>query len=153
ALVRELVRRTGLRRLALAGGCAFNSLANGRLLEATDVRELFVQAAAGDAGTALRAALYLEHAVRGRPPAFVVEHASWGPEHDSSTVRQAVAEALPGCDGSDGVFGDYRVAAAPSEDVLAEETAVALAAGEVVGWYQGRGEWGPRALGNRSILA
>jgi carbamoyltransferase len=153
SLVREVLRRTGSRQLTLAGGCAMNSLANGRLLEHVDLDDVFIQAAAGDAGTALGAALYVQHAVLGAPRSFVMEHAYWGPEHDASAVRRAVADGIPGSHGRDGSFGDYVVETARDEARLLDETAKAIAGGDVVGWYQGRSEWGPRALGNRSILA
>jgi carbamoyltransferase len=154
ALVRALRKRTGLKRLALAGGCAMNSLANGRLFTATDVEEIYIQAAAGDAGTALGAALWVHHAVLGAPRnGFVMEHCYWGPAHDEPEVRRAIADGIPESNGQDGAFGEVRIETVGCEDRLAAETAEALARGEVVGWYQGRSEWGPRALGNRSILA
>lgn len=153
ALVRALQKRTGLDRLALAGGCGFNSLANGKLFANTDVREVFIQAAAGDAGTSLGAALWVEHAIDDRPRRFVMEHAYWGPRFGEEAIRAALAAAIPGSDGRDGRYGDITIATAGSEEQLAGETAAAIAGGEVVGWYQGRSEWGPRALGNRSILA
>src|SRR4029079_14817301 len=77
ALVRALQERTGLRRLVLAGGCALNSVANGKLFEATDVEEVYIQSAAGDAGTSLGAALYVHHAIHGAPRDFVMEHSYW----------------------------------------------------------------------------
>ncbi len=154
ALVRALQRRTGLKRLALAGGCAMNSLANGRLFERTDVEEVYIQSAAGDAGTSLGAALHVHHAVLGAPRnGFVMEHSYWGPAYGEAAVRQAIAAALPGSAGSDGTWGEITVETVRDEELLADRTAAAIAAGEVVGWYQGRSEWGPRALGNRSILA
>ena len=153
SLVRELQKRTGLDRLCLAGGCAMNSLANGKLFDNTDVREIYIQAAAGDSGTALGAALYLQHAILGKPRDFVMEHSYWGPEYSQSEVRRALAERIPGYDGDDGRYGEFEISTAAGLDDLATETAAALAAGEVVGWYRGRSEWGPRALGNRSILA
>ncbi|MFZ5831585.1 MAG: carbamoyltransferase [Planctomycetota bacterium] len=153
SLVREVVRRTGLKRLALAGGCAMNSLANGRLLEHVDLDEIFIQAAAGDAGTALGAALYAQHVVLGAPRRFVMEHAYWGPEHDAAAMRAAFAAGVSGSEGKDGAYGELRVETIADEGRLLEETAAAIARGDVVGWYQGRSEWGPRALGNRSILA
>ncbi len=158
ALVRRVLRLTGCRRLALAGGCAMNSLANGKLFRETDTEEVFIQAAAGDAGTSLGAALYVQHAVLGQPRSFVMEHAYWGPQYSSEAVRAALAEGLPGSAGRDGVYRDASGAEIALETVtdpaeLAARTAQGLAAGEVVGWYQGRSEWGPRALGNRSILA
>jgi carbamoyltransferase len=153
ALVHALTRRSGLRRLALAGGCAMNSLANGKLFERTDVEEVYVQAAAGDAGTALGAALWVQHAILGAPRGFVMEHCYWGPAFAEREIRQAIADAVPGCGGRDGTWGEIRIETAADEDSLAAATAAALARGEVVGWFQGRTEWGPRALGNRSILA
>jgi carbamoyltransferase len=153
ALVQAVVRRTGLRSLALAGGCGMNSLANGKLFDRTDVRDVFIQAAAGDAGTALGAALYVQHAVRGAPRRFVMEHAYWGPEHGEAEVRTAIAAGVPGSGGKDGRWGDLIVKTLQDDGELSGETARAIADGEVVGWYQGRSEWGPRALGNRSILA
>jgi carbamoyltransferase len=154
ALIRRVLAATGSKRLCLAGGCALNSLANGRMFEHTDVEEVFIQAAAGDAGTALGAALYAHHDVLGRPRGgFVMEHSSWGPAYDAKEIRRAIAEAVPGSEGRDGRWGEIAIDAAPDEDALCGQTAEAIAAGEVVGWFQGRSEWGPRALGNRSILA
>ncbi len=154
ALVHALQRRTGLKRLALAGGCAMNSLANGKLFDRTDVEEVYVQAAAGDAGTALGAALWVHHVVRGAPrDGFVMEHCYWGPRYGEAEVREALARQIPGCEGRDGTWDGIRLETVADEDRLAAETAAGIAHGEVVGWYQGRSEWGPRALGNRSILA
>jgi carbamoyltransferase len=154
ALVGAVLRKTGLRRLCLAGGCALNSLANGKLFDRTGIEEVFIQAAAGDAGTALGAALYAHHDVLGLPRVgFVMEHGYWGPGYGESEVRAAIASALPRSAGRDGRHGEIEVSTVAEPDRLAEQTAAAIAAGEVVGWYQGRSEWGPRALGNRSILA
>jgi carbamoyltransferase len=153
ALVRSLLARTALRRLALAGGCAMNSLANGRLLEQVDLDDVFIQPAAGDAGTALGAALYVKHTVLERPRDFVMEHAYWGPEYDAAALRSALANGIAGSGGKDGVYGDFVVETVADEQRLLDETAKGLADGLVVGWYQGRSEWGARALGNRSILA
>ncbi len=153
ALVRELQKRTGLRALSLAGGCAMNSVANGKLFAATDVRQVYVQAAAGDAGTALGAALYAQHVVHGAPRGFVMEHCAWGPAHDEAATREALAAAVPESTGRDGRWGDLCVETARDDAALVESTAEAIAGGAVVGWFQGRSEWGPRALGHRSILA
>jgi len=150
ALVRELSKRTGLKKLTLAGGCALNSLANGKLFDQTDIQDVYIQAASADGGTSLGAALYVQHAILNQPRNFVMEHAYWGPEYSNDDIRSAV-EA--GVKGSSGTFGDLHVETFEDEAALLRETAAAIAAGEVVGWYQGRSEWGPRALGNRSILA
>jgi carbamoyltransferase len=136
-----------------------NSLANGKLFDHTGVREVYIQAAAGDAGTALGAALYVHHAVLGAPrDGFVMEHCYWGPAYGEDEIRRQIAERIPESGGRDGAFldgfrGEVRIETVRNEERLAAATAEALTRGEVVGWYQGRSEWGPRALGNRSILA
>lgn len=153
ALVRRALALTGSRNLALAGGCGLNSLANGRLFAQTDVAEVFIQAAAGDAGTSLGAALYAHHDLLGNPRnGWVMEHASWGPEYGEAEIRGAIGERIAGSEGRDGRYGEIEVRTAADEETLCAETAAAIARGEVVGWYQGRSEWGPRALGNRSIV-
>lgn len=156
-LVRTVLERSGSRKLCLAGGCGMNSLANGRLFEHTDVEEVYVQAAAGDGGTALGAALWVSHHQLGAPRGFEMTHGYWGPSYDGDRVRRALAEAVPGSAGRDGRYetaeGVLEVAEVADDAELARRTARALVDGEVVGWYQGRSEWGPRALGNRSILA
>jgi carbamoyltransferase len=157
SLVRHALGLARSKRLALAGGCALNSLANGRLFEQTDLEEVWIQPAAGDAGTALGAALWAHHAGLGAPrDGWVMAHAGWGPAHDEAAVRAALAAAIPGSEGRDGscgAGGGLEIATAADAEDLCRATARALAAGEVVGWFQGRSEWGPRALGNRSILA
>src|SRR2546423_3436917 len=124
--------------LCLAGGVALNSVANGKLRAQTPFRDLFVQPAAGDNGTSVGAALFVEHMILGRPRRWRMDHAYTGPEFSDEACEQAIARA--------------GLAATKSEN-LAGETAAALAAGEVVGWFQGRMEFGPPALGNRSVLA
>ena len=140
-MARHLHAQTGQRRLCLAGGVALNSVASARLLAETPFEELYVQPAAGDSGGALGAALYAWHVLLGRPRAFVLDRAAWGAQHpESLAVECCRAQGIP-----------HRLA--PDEDRLLDEVAEALAAGQVVGWHQGRFEWGPRALGQRSILA
>lgn len=140
-LARELHRRTGLTRLCLAGGVALNSVANGRIMRETPFKELFVQPSAGDGGGALGAALFAGHTALGEQRRFVMEHAYWGEEFTEDNVRRAI-------DGT-GLKAEY----AEDPDGLVERTVARLLDGRVVGWFQGRFEWGPRALGNRSILA
>ncbi|HEY2736870.1 MAG TPA: carbamoyltransferase N-terminal domain-containing protein, partial [Thermoanaerobaculia bacterium] len=131
ALVRALQKRTGLDRLALAGGCAMNSLANGKLFDQTEVRDVYIQAAAGDAGTALGAALWVHYAELGAPRnGFVMEHCSWGPAYGEEEVRSALAAGIPESGGKDGVFGDgreIRIETIRGEDRLAAATAAAIA--------------------------
>ncbi|HEV8607663.1 MAG TPA: carbamoyltransferase C-terminal domain-containing protein [Tepidisphaeraceae bacterium] len=153
SLVRTLSARTGMKKLTLAGGCALNSLANGKLFDQTDIQEVYIQAASADGGTSLGAALYVQHAILNQPRSFIMEHAYWGPEYTDEDIRLAVASGVSGSGGANGAYGDLNVETFEDESALLKETAAAIAAGEVVGWYQGRSEWGPRALGNRSILA
>jgi carbamoyltransferase len=139
-LVEEVWRRTGLPALCLAGGVALNAVANGRILRETQFQELYVQPAAGDSGTAVGAAYFVAHQLLGAPRRYVMEHAYTGPAYDETAVAGALhAAGLP----------VQRLA----DDELFRRTAESVAAGNVVGWYQGRMEFGPRALGNRSIVA
>ena len=131
---------TGNRNLCLAGGVALNSLANGRIIRDLGAN-LYVQPAAGDAGGAAGAALHRHHAMNGAR-ASAMTSAYLGPSYDDARIQKAIETA--GFDSVD-VFDD--------EDSLIEVTAALLADNKVIGWYQGRSEWGPRALGNRSIIA
>jgi carbamoyltransferase len=140
-MVEETHRRTGLRRLCLAGGVALNSVANGRILKETPIEELFVQPAAGDDGGSLGAALHVWHALLGKPRSFRMNHAYWGKGYGDNEIELELMK------------GGFTAIRASSEDALLNEAAADLEQGKVIGWYQGRFEWGPRALGNRSILA
>jgi len=155
--VRWIQKRTGLTALCLAGGCAMNSVANGKIFSETGFKDVFIQSAAGDAGTALGAAQYVWHHELGHPRHFRMDHSYWGPEFSGAEVAQAIAAAIPDfrphlADDRQRI-GVLELRRTPDEAVLVRETAEALASGEIVGWFQGRTEWGPRALGNRSILA
>jgi len=143
----DLQKRTGLDKLALAGGCALNSVANGKLFERTGFRELFVQPAAGDDGTAIGAAFYVEHSVLGRARRYVMRDAYTGPGYDDAAVTGAIESARR--NGWDPTIDVRRL----EDQELYRQVATAIAAGKVVGWFQGRMEFGPRALGNRSIVA
>jgi carbamoyltransferase len=147
-VLNALHARTGAQRLCLAGGCAMNSVANGKIAATTPFREVYIQPAAGDNGTALGAACWVWHQVLGRPRKFVMRHAYWGPAFDDA----AIAAALRARAGELHAFG-CRVCTHVDDDALCEAAAGLLAAGRIVGWFQGRMEWGARALGNRSILA
>ncbi|HEY7791577.1 MAG TPA: carbamoyltransferase N-terminal domain-containing protein, partial [Vicinamibacterales bacterium] len=153
--LRWLQKRTGLTKLCLAGGCALNSVANGRILTETGFTDVFIQSAAGDAGTALGAALWVWHQELGHPRRFVMEHSYWGPQFAESRVIASLASRLAGFDrtSTDQQCGEIHLTRDDCEERLCRDTARAIADGHIVGWYQGRGEWGPRALGNRSILA
>jgi carbamoyltransferase len=146
-VLEDLQRRTGLDKLALAGGCALNSVANGKIFERTKFRELFAQPAAGDDGTAIGAAFYVEHSLLGRPRGYVMRDAYTGLRFSDNEVQSAIERAR-----SNG--WDARIEIRRLEDgELYRQVASDAAAGRVVGWFQGRMEFGPRALGNRSIVA
>jgi carbamoyltransferase len=126
-------------RIVMAGGCALNSVANGKLFDHTPFRETCIQPAAGDEGLALGAALQISNAVRGEGKRYVMRNAYLGPEYNESQIGTALDDAgirYLRCD----------------RDRLLKETLDEIVRGNVVGWFQGRMEWGPRALGNRSIL-
>ncbi|HET6203837.1 MAG TPA: carbamoyltransferase [Planctomycetota bacterium] len=140
-MARTLRRDTGLKRLCMAGGCALNSVANAKILRESGFEELFVHPAAGDDGGAVGAAMWAYHGLLGKPRRFVLEHAYWGEEYGEGEIADFLRrEGIP------------HVRLGDDEKVL-DRTVEALVAGRVVGWYDGRFEWGPRALGSRSILA
>lgn len=139
-LARHLSAITKERRLCVAGGVAYNCVANSRLLRDAGFEDLFVPPAAGDSGAALGAALWLTHRKGGGCAPIVMRTASWGPEFSEAACRTALEAA--------GLVVEWL-----EEVPLCEKVAEELAAGRLVFWFQGRMEWGPRALGNRSLLA
>jgi carbamoyltransferase len=139
-LCETLHERTRLRNLCLAGGVALNAVANGRILPETPFEELYVQPAAGDSGTAVGAAFHVWNQELGRSRGFVMEHAYTGPGFSDDEIHAALREAG---------FEAERL----DDDALFATVADRIAEGDVVGWFQGRMEFGPRALGHRSIVA
>jgi carbamoyltransferase len=140
-LARAAHRSTPTSALCMAGGVALNTVANGRVLRETPFTDLYIQPAAGDGGAAVGAALHVWRDVLGRSERFVMDHAYWGESAPPHDIRQVVsATGLPSVECRD-------------EDDLLDRVVELLSGGRVVGWVQGRFEWGPRALGNRSILA
>ncbi len=140
-LARSLRRETGLDDLCLGGGVALNGCANARILRESGFRNLYVPSAPGDAGCALGAALVADRLHFRQPHRAVPDHPYWGPEVDAQELARIAVE--------DGL----ELAQLPHEDELIDRVAHELAQGRIVGWMQGRAELGPRALGNRSILA
>ena len=145
-LLNTLHKQHKTNSLCLAGGCAMNSVANGKVYKNTPFKKVYVQSAAGDAGGAIGAAYAVWHKLGGTRD-FVMDHAYWGPHFSDIELRtllEANSERLTaqGC----------TVTYMESEAVLCERTALSISQGKVIGWFQGRMEWGPRALGNRSIL-
>jgi len=141
----RLARQTRQKSLCLAGGVAFNCLANGKIFDRSPFERVFVQPAAGDAGLSIGAAFAVCHQLLQQPRSFVMDHAYWGPAFSPSDLRAVMDNAE--------LSSDYARVAELQEQPLLEAAARAIAAGKIVGWYQGAAEWGPRALGNRSILA
>jgi carbamoyltransferase len=131
-------RQTGLTNLCLAGGVALNAVANGRIRPETAFDGLYIQPAAGDNGIAVGAAFFVWNQTLGNPRSFVMEHAYTGPEYSDSECGSALRAAG---------LESQRL-----DDDLYATVAERIAAGDVVGWFQGRMEFGPRALGNRSIV-
>src|SRR5271166_134222 len=144
-MLRKLAAQTHSKSICLAGGVAFNCVANGKIFDATPFEQVYVHPAAGDAGLAVGAAFYIWHQILGSPRSFVMDHAYWGPGYSCEPIRQAIdAQRLQ----SQG----YSVEELPEEKLM-QRTAAIIADGKILGWFQGRAEWGPRALGNRSIVA
>lgn len=145
-LLNVLHARHQVPNIALAGGCAMNSVANGKVRRMTPFKNVYVQSAAGDAGGAIGAAFAVWHKHGGKR-SFVMDHAYWGPHYDAAYVdglllNEANRISAAGC----------TIERFADEEALCRKTAEAVADGNVIGWFQGRLEWGPRALGNRSIV-
>jgi carbamoyltransferase len=145
-LLADLHRRHPVADIALAGGCAMNSVANGKIRRLTRFRRVYVQPAAGDAGGAIGAAFAVWHR-HGGGRGFVMNHAFWGPAFGAAAVRKSLDERAV-----DLVASGCSVETIPDEADLCRRIAAGLAEGKIVGWFQGRMEWGARALGNRSIV-
>jgi carbamoyltransferase len=139
-MARYIHKETGLTKLCMAGGVALNCVANGRVIRETPFKDLFVQPAAGDAGGAVGVAHYLYNTIEKQPRGQAWTHAYLGPSYSDAEIVGYL----------DGQGAKYRVL---SDRELVEITARLIAEGKVVGWFQGRMEFGPRALGGRSILA
>lgn len=138
---------SGEENLTLAGGCAMNSVANGKIFQQTNFKDVYIQSAAGDAGGAIGAAFSVWHNHLKMPGRFTMSHAYWGPAFSNEEIKRAldtIAVELR--------IQNCRVEKIEHTVVLFKKTAEAISQGRVVGWFQGRMEWGPRALGNRSIL-
>lgn len=135
----HLQRTTGAKNCCFAGGVALNSVANSKLLRSAGFDRIYIQPAAGDSGGALGAAQYVWHVLLGNPRSFVLEHAFWGQSYSNAEISAALA----------GTSAEL----IESEHELIGRAVQDLVDGKVLGWFQGRFEWGPRSLGNRSILA
>ena len=139
-IARYLYSKTEIKKLCIAGGVGLNSVANYKILKETPFDEIYIQPASGDAGGALGAALYVYHVILNKPRQFIMEHALWGEEYDMNDITSFLKNKNIKHEFIEG-------------DSLLNRIVENLMKGKVIGWYQGRFEWGPRALGNRSILA
>jgi carbamoyltransferase len=138
-ILQRLHDRTKLDQLCLAGGVAYNSVMNGKILLNTPFKEIYIQPAAGDAGTAVGVCYYIYNFVLQQPRSFVMEHAYTGPEFSNQEIASVLEQ-------------NTLSARELSDRELTQTAAQAIAEGKIVGWFQGRMEFGPRALGNRSIV-
>lgn len=139
-LVKQIHEMTGEKNLCMAGGVAFNSVMNGRIFHETPFENFYVQAAAGDAGCSLGSAYYVWNQVLGKPRSYVMKSAYWGPGFSNDECRGVLnAEGL-----------EFETL---EDDILLPRIAKMISEGAIIGWFNGRMEWGPRALGARSFLA
>jgi carbamoyltransferase len=165
-IINHLYSEYQLESLVLAGGCAMNSVANGKILRRSPFKRIYIQSAAGDAGGAIGAAVHVAHqlngptrtAYRSVTPASVLsgdlivgravmDHAYFGPAASDAEIKTLLSERIRDIEASGCKF--EKIA---DQGDLYQRTAESISRGEVVGWFQGRMEWGPRALGNRSIV-
>ncbi|HYL83755.1 MAG TPA: carbamoyltransferase C-terminal domain-containing protein [Candidatus Angelobacter sp.] len=144
-MLKKLAARTGLKAVCLAGGVAFNCVANGKIFDATPFEQVYVHPAAGDGGLSVGAAFYVWHQILGRPRSFVMDHAYWGPGYSKEEIRRAI-------DASSLRQKGLAIAECHEAELMRRAAAI-IADGKILGWFQRRAEWGPRALGNRSIVA
>jgi carbamoyltransferase len=140
-MARNLQKETGQKKLCIAGGVGLNSVANSRILRETDFEDIYIQPAAGDSGAAVGAALWAYNSLLGKPRTFCMTHAYWGKSYSDAEISSFLSE------------NNIQHRHIEDDGELLDQTVARLTGGKVVGWYQGRFEWGPRALGNRSILA
>jgi carbamoyltransferase len=138
-VLKNLHEQTGTDRLCLSGGVAFNSVMNGKILLHTPFKQIYAQPAAGDAGTAIGVCYYLHNIELNQPRSFVMDHAYTGPAYENGHIEEALRTS-----------GMRYTRLQP--ECVTEMAARAIADGQIVGWFQGRMEFGPRALGNRSIV-
>ena len=140
AVLNAVYDRTRLKKVCLAGGVALNCVANGMIFDRTPFEDVYIQPASHDAGTSIGAALYVSHQILKQPRSFQMRHVYYGPEYSDVEIEREL---------SAGGLNFHRL----NQEQLIDRTAAQIADGKIVGWFQGRMEFGPRALGSRSILA
>jgi carbamoyltransferase len=146
-LLNHVSMETRTPNLCLSGGCAMNSVANGKVFDRSPFREIYIQSAAGDGGGAIGAAFYVWNQEMGNPRSFVMDHAYLGPEFSNAEIGELLTANAEKIQAENCLIEEIL-----DEAELCRRTALRVAEGKVIGWFQGRMEWGPRALGNRSIV-
>ncbi|MEO0241397.1 MAG: carbamoyltransferase C-terminal domain-containing protein [candidate division WOR-3 bacterium] len=139
--------KLNLKNLCLSGGCAFNCVANGKIFDNTDFENIYIQPAAGDAGLSIGSAFYLYNQILKNKRDFIMEHAYFGPEYSDDEIEKEILNRK-----NEIINRGFKIEKIIDEDLLCKITAKYISEGKIVGWFQGKTEWGPRALGARSIL-
>jgi carbamoyltransferase len=159
-LLDNLYKQTQCDTLCFAGGTAQNSLANGKIFRKSPFKNIYIPPAGYDAGTAVGAAYYLYNQILDNPRSFVMESPFWGPEYKEENYKSQITNSkwfgkLTILSKAEGQIQNskFKIQNFNNQNDLIQIVAKFLAEGKIVGWFQGRTEWGPRALGNRSILA
>ena len=147
-MLNKLHKKTGLKKLTMAGGVALNCTMNSKILEQTPFEELYIQPAAWDGGTSLGSALYVWHDILDNPRVQPMEHAYWGPSYDRNQISEVLDTYVEKINES-----GKSITEISDVNELCKITAKHISEGAIIGWFQGRTEFGPRALGNRSIIA
>lgn len=140
-IIRYVEKETGMKNLCLAGGVALNSVANGQIISKTPFKNVYIQPAAGDGGTSLGAALFAYHGIKKYPRKYIQKHSFFGPDFSNKEIEYFLKK-------NSIKFEKYS-----SKKLLLNRVANLIWKNNVIGWFQGKMEWGPRALGARSILA
>ena len=140
-ILNYVYNETGCENLVLAGGVALNSVYNGKILKNTPLKKIWIQPDPGDGGTSIGAALYIYNTLLGNKRNYVMEDAYLGPEYSDDEIKSSLDKNLV-------KYNEFK-----NENELVKKTAKLIYENNVVGWFQGRMEWGPRALGARSILS
>jgi len=144
-ILNKVYKKTKSTNLALAGGCAMNSVANGKIFDETPFKEVYIQPAAGDAGGAIGAAYYVWNEILKNKRSFVLGNPYLGPHFNESDIEMVINTYKEN-------LADFTIKRIEDQTLLCTKTAKEIADGKVIGWFQGKMEWGSRALGNRSIL-
>jgi len=146
-ILNKAYQRDPMENLTLSGGCAMNSVANGKVYQNTPFKKMYIQSAAGDAGGAIGSAFYVWSQKNQQRSPFVMDHAYWGTSYKESELEKVIEENK-----KELISQNCAIIKVSNDEELYRLTATEISKGKVIGWFQGKMEWGPRALGNRSIL-